>query len=318
MAIAGTPDRTAAAAPQTVLLSIGGLYVAQSVIGGITWQALPAVMRAQGLPLDQIGWLALIALPWVLKFLWAPMVERYRLPLSGIDRTATVVLVGGLISALGLVAVGWLGLASLLPVMGILTLVAFAASTVDIACDGYAVQALARQDHSWGNAAQVGGAYLGSAIGTGLFLVLVDRLGWSVSTLIMAGLLILLGLPFMLWRVNVASMVDHSRAPALRVALRRPEIRRGLLAAAIYVAAQKASMGLVGALMVDKGIDLATIGIANGAGSMFVGLAAALAGGWMARVWGIRFVLVLALLLQSAAFGFFAWTPGVVRPRRRC
>ncbi|TIU68618.1 MAG: MFS transporter, partial [Mesorhizobium sp.] len=45
----------AASSPAAIVAAIGGLYVAQSVIGGITWTGLPAVMRDQGLPLDRIG-----------------------------------------------------------------------------------------------------------------------------------------------------------------------------------------------------------------------------------------------------------------------
>ena len=64
------------ASPFALFLAIGGLYVAQSVIGGITWAGLPAVLRAEGVSLDRIGLVSLIALPWALKFLWAPAVDR--------------------------------------------------------------------------------------------------------------------------------------------------------------------------------------------------------------------------------------------------
>ncbi|NDV48191.1 MFS transporter, partial [Yangia sp. PrR003] len=66
-----------------VIGAIGGVYVAQSVIGGVTWTGLPGVLRAQELPLDQIGLISLLVLPWALKFLWAPPVERFRLPDGG-------------------------------------------------------------------------------------------------------------------------------------------------------------------------------------------------------------------------------------------
>ena len=41
--------------PLAVVLAIGGLYVGQSIIGGVTFSALPSVLRDRGLPLDQIG-----------------------------------------------------------------------------------------------------------------------------------------------------------------------------------------------------------------------------------------------------------------------
>lgn len=64
----GTASRKTAS-PLAVLAAVGGLYVAQSVIGGITWIGLPAIMRSEGVPLDRIGLVSLIVLPWALKFL---------------------------------------------------------------------------------------------------------------------------------------------------------------------------------------------------------------------------------------------------------
>lgn len=303
--------------PAAVVLAVGSLYVAQSVIGGITWSGLPAVMRDQGLPLDSIGLLSLIALPWALKFLWSPMVERFRLPRLGRNRSGVVVLIGGIVCVTGLALVGLVGPENWLPVLACLTIVAFAASTVDIACDGYAVESLASENHGWGNAAQVGGAYLGAAIGGGLFLVLVAAHGWVVGIWSMAALLVLLGLPFMLRTLPRAPIEARAHVPSLMSALRRPEIRRGLLVAALYVVAQKTGLMMLGPFLIDAGFDLATVGLLNGVGSMFAGLAAALLGGALVRYWGVRAVLVLALVCQAGALFFFAvygLVPGIPAP----
>lgn len=292
--------------PDAVVTAIGGLYVAQSVIGGITWSGLPAVMRDQGASLDQIGWLSLVALPWAFKFLWSPAIERFRLPRDGRNNTDRVILIGGAISILGLLAVGSIGLTSLPLVLACLTVVAFAASTVDIACDGYAVQNLKTADHSWGNAAQVGGAYLGSAIGAGLFLVLVAQFDWRIAIWAMASLLTVLGLPFFLAPTAAVPLETRDHSPSILTALRRPEIRRGLLVCAIYVLAMKVALGMLGPFLIDKGVDLATVGLLNGAGSLFLGAAGALAGGVLVRVFGAKAVLIGVLVPQAAALVFFA------------
>ena len=289
-----------------LLAGIGSLYVAQSVIGGLTWTGLPAVMRDAGVPLDRIGLVSLIALPWVLKFLWAPAIERFRLPPVGRNRSGVIVLAGGLVCILGLIAVGLLEPSAPLPIFVGLTLVALAASTVDIACDGFAVQSLAETHYGWGNAAQVGGAYLGSALGGGLFLYVADLSGWQAASFAMAGLVCLLGLPFLLGIANRLPEETRSHIPSLAAALRRPLLRRGLLVAAVYVAAQKMALGMIGPFLVDSGLSLSTIGLVNGMGSLFVGFGLALAGGLFVRIWGIRTVLLLALALQSACLLCFA------------
>lgn len=289
-----------------LLAGVGGLYVAQSVIGGLTWTGLPAIMRDAGVSLDRIGLVSLIALPWVLKFLWAPAVERYRLPPSGRNRSGLIVLAGGLLSVLGLLVVGLFDPGDPLPIFLTLTLVAFAASTLDIACDGFAVQSLAERHHGWGNAAQVGGAYLGSALGGGLFLYLVGMSGWQLAAWAMAALICLLGLPFLLGVARRLPEETRPHVPSLMAALKRPLLRRGLMAAAVYVVAQKLALGMIGPFLVDSGLDLATIGLVNGMGSLFVGFGLALAGGLLVRLWGIRAVLILALALQAVCLVLLA------------
>ncbi|MBW8300370.1 MAG: MFS transporter [Hydrogenophaga sp.] len=298
-------DATRPSAP-VLLAGIGGLYVAQSVIGGLTWTGLPAIMRDAGVSLDHIGLVSLIALPWVLKFLWAPAVERYRLPPSGRNRSGIIVLAGGMLSVLGLLVVGLFDPGDPMPIFLTLTLVAFAASTLDIACDGFAVQSLAERHHGWGNAAQVGGAYLGSALGGGLFLYLVGISGWQIAAWAVAALLCLLGLPFLFGVARQLPEETRPHVPSLIAALKRPLLRRGLMTAAVFVVAQKLALGMVGPFLVDSGLDLATIGLVNGMGSLFVGFGLALAGGLLVRLWGIRTVLILALALQAVCLLLFA------------
>jgi MFS transporter (putative signal transducer) len=274
------------------------LYVGQSIISGVTFSALPSVLRDRGLPLDQIGLTYLAVLPWVLKFLWAPAIERYRLPSTGPSRSRSIVLIGGLISAACFVLAAVIGPTSFVPLMALFMVVAFAASTVDIACDGHAVESLSERYHGWGNAAQVGGAYLGSAIGSGLFLVLVARVDWAQAMIVMAALLVLLGLPFIL-SPAITPVDVRSHRPSLRDALIRPEMRKGLALAALYAVSQKWGLAMLGPFLVDSGLDLDSLGIVNGVGGMILGFGCALLGGALVRLWGAWAIMVLALILQA-------------------
>jgi MFS transporter (putative signal transducer) len=288
------------------------LYVGQSIIGGVTFSALPSVLRDRGLHLDQIGLTYLAVLPWVLKFLWAPAIERYRLPSTGPSRSRSIVLIGGLISAVCFVLAAVIGPTNFAPLMAIFIVVAFAASTVDIACDGHAVESLSERYHGWGNAAQVGGAYLGSAIGSGLFLVLVARVDWIQAMIVMAVLLLLLGLPFVL-SPAITPVDARSHRPSLRDALRRTEMRKGLALAALYAVSQKWGLAMLGPFLVDSGLDLDSLGIVNGAGGMILGFGCALLGGALVRSWGARAIMVLALVLQAltlSGLAAAAWNGG--------
>ncbi|WP_404291990.1 MFS transporter [Microvirga sp. RSM25] len=312
MTASGAPPARSLDTPLAIVLAIGGLYVGQSIIGGVTFSALPSVLRERGLPLDQIGLTYVAVLPWVLKFLWAPAIERYRLPSTGPSRSRSIVLIGGLVSAACFVLAAVIGPSSFVPLMAIFIVVAFAASTVDIACDGHAVESLSERYHGWGNAAQVGGAYLGSAIGSGLFLVLVARVDWIQAMIVMAVLLLLLGLPFVL-SPAITPVDARSHRPSLRDALRRTEMRKGLALAALYAVSQKWGLAMLGPFLVDSGLDLDSLGVVNGAGGMILGFGCALLGGALVRSWGARAIMVLALVLQAltlSGLAAAAWIGG--------
>ncbi|NTF09001.1 MFS transporter [Agrobacterium rubi] len=292
--------------PVSVFAAVGGLYVGQSVIGGLTFLGLPAVLRTAGLPLDQIGLLYLIVLPWALKFLWSPFIERYRLPRVGKHRSRIIVGAGVGICACGLVILAFTGPSPVSMAIAILFVVAVVTATVDIACDGYAVETLSAEHHGWANAAQVGGSYLGSAIGAGLFLVLVDWYGWQSATLVMAGLVVLLALPFIFGPAAKAKIETRDQMPSMRRALNRPHIRTGLVIAAVYVAAQKWGLAMLGPFLIDYGFDLATLGTFNGVGSMIVGFGGALLGGLLVRLYGSSRVLVFSIVAQTVLLCAFA------------
>lgn len=284
-----------------LIAAIGGLYTAQAVIGGLTWGGLPAVLRAQGLPLDQVGLLSLLMLPWAAKFLWSPMVERYRQR----GYTARVVVMGNVVAIAGLVLAGAMGLVPLVPLLAVLCVVAFATATVDIACDGYAVEHLRRSEVGWGNAMQVGGAYVGSAIGMGLLLILVDRYGWATGVWVLAAMVVLLTVPLVLHaaRGEHAATATH---PNLRAAFARPEVRQGLALAALFVIAQKTAIGMVGPFMIDNGFSLSAVGALGGAGSLVLGVLGALLGGALVRWLGVRVVLCASAAMQAGALGLLA------------
>ena len=55
------------------------LYFLEGAPIGFLWWALPPALRAGGRPVDEIAaLLAVLALPWALKVLWAPLVDVLR------------------------------------------------------------------------------------------------------------------------------------------------------------------------------------------------------------------------------------------------
>src|SRR5688500_16245933 len=147
-----------------VLLSL--LYFAEGLPFGFQSIALPVYLRESGRSLVAIGLLSALSLPWMLKPLWAPLVDGY-----GATRRAWILpLLAGV--AVSCATAGLVdphtsaGLAALLVL--VLSMNLFAA-TLDIAVDGLAVDLLDRRELGGGNAAQVVGYKIGMLTGGGLF-----------------------------------------------------------------------------------------------------------------------------------------------------
>lgn len=289
-----------------LVVGLGGLYVAQSVIGGVIFTGLPAVMRKSGASLDDIAFILLTVLPWSFKFMWAPAVERFRSPHGGVRRSRSAIALFGAFAVGAVIACALIGPTALGPLTVAMMVASFSSATIDIACDGHAVESFAERDRGWANAAQVGGAYLGSAIGGGLFLVLIDHWGWQPATLVMACALVALAAPFLLTPDGAVAARQDKPPQSLKQALKRPEIRSGLALVALYVLGQKVSMLLVGPFLVDAGLSLTAIGTLNGLGVTALGLAGALGGGWILRRIGAYRVMGWTLGIQMLVMLAFA------------
>ena len=78
-----------------------------------------------------------------------------------------------------------------------LLLAAFVASAGNVACDGFAIDQLARRQRGWGNAVQVGGSYVGAMLGGGGFLLAAQAVGWPQALLGAAAAMALFSLPML-------------------------------------------------------------------------------------------------------------------------
>ena len=155
------------------------------VLSGTTLQAW---FTAVGIDIKTIGMLSLVGLPYVLKFAWAPLVDRYALP--GRGRRKSWMLASQLFICVALV---WL--AHLMPnehlfVMCLLALgLAFCSATQDIAIDAYRTEILHDNERGLGVALAISAYRLALiAAGAGALLV-ADHVGFKISYLSMAALM---------------------------------------------------------------------------------------------------------------------------------
>jgi MFS transporter, PAT family, beta-lactamase induction signal transducer AmpG len=284
------------------LALLGSLYLAQGLPYGFFTNALPSLMRKRDLELSQISLTYLLALPWALKFLWAPYVDMWGSARLGRRRSWILPLQGAAaIIALTLAFID--PAAGLTAMMVALFLLNLSAATQDIATDGLAVEMLSPAERGHGNGVQVASYRMGMVLGGGLLLAVFDQLGWRATFIAMAGMLLLSSVPVLLHRERSAPAAAAPPSPRpgkvswLAVA-RRPKMAAWLLVLALYKGGEALGYGMVKPLLIDRGLTLTDVAWIIGTVGFLAGLAGAVIGGWLVGRLGRGRALAIAGILQ--------------------
>lgn len=162
------------------LFLFGVLYLCEGAPIGFVWFALPTLLREEGFSLERITALSsLLVLPWVFKFLWAPLVDAMRSSRLGFRAwivSAQLVMGGTLLPLI------WLDPVKQFPAWTwVLFFHALAASTQDVAVDALAIRAVPREE--WGrlNGFMQAGMLLGRSLFGGGTIWLASRHGLGVA-----------------------------------------------------------------------------------------------------------------------------------------
>lgn len=291
---------------------LGALYFVQGMPFGFQANALGAYLRQSGVSLTAVGLSGALALPWMLKALWAPLVDRTGSPRFGRRKSWIVPLQAGL--ALTCVAAGLvphqthLGL-----LLGLVLVMNLFAATQDIAVDGLAVQLLGPEELGPGNAAQVVGYKVGMLTGGGLLVWASARVGWGGLFLAMAALCAAV-LVATLFFDEPPPRGGPQAPPAFRelwerllAAARAPGTGWLLAFVATYKLGEAMADRMYAPFLVDHGHSAAQVGAWLGTWGMVASLVGSLGGGLLARRLGLlrgvvvtAFLRVLPLALQWA------------------
>lgn len=281
-----------------------GLYLAQGIPIYLIAAALPPVLRDHGVSKTAIGFLALLMLPMVLKFIWAPIIDRFGLMNWG-HRRGWILPMQCLI-VVGLTALAFINPTDIYTFFGICLIMSVAISTQDVATDGYATLKLRPQDRAIGNGIQGGSIAAGVLIGGTLALVLFERLGWRSTMLIMAGLSALpVIVTIMMNDDPMPAKIDKDK-PSLRDFFARPEAVLVFIFALVYRASEGLVKAMEGPYLLDAGLPLSWIGYISGGAAATAGIIGSISAAWLIRRRGAGVVLIWLGILRSICFLIFA------------
>lgn len=284
---------------------------------------LPAWLRSEAVTLTAIGLFALVRFPYTWKFLWAPLVDRYALPILG--RRRGWMLATQLLLLLSIPAFG-----ALRPQVDLWTIaylaaaVALFSATQDIVLDAYRRELLTDAELGLGNAIHVQAYRVSSLVPGALALVLADHFPWS-AVFFTTGLFMLPGIANTL----LVSEPVLGRPPPRTLAeaviepfhefITRAGWRQALLVLAFiffYKLGDSMATALATPFYLDMGFSKSEIGLVAKNAGLWASVIGGLLGGlWMLRI-GINRGLWLFGVVQVVSILGFAWLAYVHEPDR--
>jgi MFS transporter, PAT family, beta-lactamase induction signal transducer AmpG len=302
----------------------------------LTGMALQAWMTESGVDIRTIGLFAAIGIPYLIKFLWAPLTDALDVPILsarlGRRRGWLMLTQLWLMVAIVLLAFGSPALSPLLVALAAL-MVAAASATQDIIIDAFRVESLPEDEQAAGMASYVAAYRVGALISSAGTLFLVsgfEGLGFGREAAWMAGFvamaaLVLVGMGATLLAVepaqSAAAAAEHATHARENLVTRVGKAAVGafldffardmalavLAFVTLFKLADALALALATPFVLDLGFSRVELaGIVKGIGFIAT-LTGGFAGGYVARVLPLGQSLWLGGILQTVTILAFAW-----------
>lgn len=279
------------------------LYLSQGIPFGFQVTALPVLLRQLGISLTIIGFSSILALPWMLKILWAPMVDRFWIKKIG-RRKSWLIPLQSLMFICAFSA-SYIHIASN-PVLfaGIIFVMNLCASIQDIAVDGLAIDVLKEQDLGYGNAIQVVGYKIGMLVSGGFLVWLSSYTGWQYTFIIVYSIIAIPLTLLIFYKETLLSytQVKHITFTDVMVHLKNAMSSKGILFIIFLIATYKSGETLIDGMfkpfLVDSGFTASQIGLWQGVYGMGASIIGSIIGGIISSRFGIIKGLWLTLIFR--------------------
>ncbi len=297
------PDEPAFSSPLKIRLTwIAALAFASGFPFGLINETVPIYLRTHGVSRVEIGQLSRLSLPWSLKWLWAPLIDRH-----GTRRQWIAGCLAGLAAltfALGTVQTDQLRIGLWI----ILALIVLLSATQDVAIDAYTIQSTTTRELGVANSVRITLYRIAMLTAGGLLVWLAGRIGWSESFYVGAAVLAVLAVcAVLLPAVDRMAEKVHSLWDPLRELLSRRGIATVIVFALLFKLDIAALEPMMRPFWVDRGLSLEAIGAVVASGRLIATIAGAAAGGVFTTRYGIFTALwVLGLIQAFSALVYWA------------
>eukprot|EP01035_Chromulina_nebulosa_P032196 gene32196-42983_t len=288
---------------------LASLYIVQSVPFSFIKTGFQLLLKEDNIDYKSLGAImSLLLLPWVFKFVWAPLVDKWCA--NSFPKIRKAILFFQVLGAalLGLTA-SFQFPEAIQPVLGAFFLFSLVAATQDIIIDAFAVLALPKKEHGIGNTFQMGGYYVGEVLGGALILIIFDRFGWNWAMMAFVLFFLIPFIPVLLYKHDETI---HPPKPStagfsnVKSYFKMQGMGFWLLVMVIYMANQMLASTLLPSMFLDMGYTKTEIASIVSIWGNTASVAGAVLAGVLVEKWGRKNCLVgFGSLKILSLLGFF-------------
>ena len=296
------------------------LYIAQAVPSSFLSTALQVLMRENNFSLTTIGLLQLVKLPWIIKFLWAPMVDRRCVRVNDYKRT---IIVSELVYAALLLTIGFLHVSTDIYFIIFLVVLSLVTSgTQDVATDALAVLTFKKSDKSMVNSMQSMGSFGGALLGGGVLLMALHRYGWQTILPFLAIFVLIALLPLLFNKhltINEKPKETKAKKADFIWFFTQKGIWKQIVFLVIYYAGIFGTLSLLRSFLVDHGYNMKEIGLISGVLGTGVAFFASWGAGFFVRKYGVfKARIAFACIILITTLYFFLMLSDTITTLRVC
>jgi len=296
------------------------LYIAQAVPSSFLSTALQVLMRENNFSLTTIGLLQLVKLPWIIKFLWAPMVDRRCVTVNDYKRT---IIVSELVYAALLLTIGFLHVSTDIYFIIFLVVLSLVTSgTQDVATDALAVLTFKKSDKSMVNSMQSMGSFGGALLGGGVLLMALHRYGWQTVLPFLAIFVLIALLPLLFNKhltINEKPKETKAKKADFIWFFTQKGIWKQIVFLVIYYAGIFGTLSLLRSFLVDHGYNMKEIGLISGVLGTGVAFFASWGAGFFVRKYGVfKARIAFACIILITTLYFFLMLSDTITTLRVC
>lgn len=327
--------------PLLRLLTLCILYVAQGIPWGFVTVTLVIYLSAAGLEAGAIGaFTAMATLPWTFKWVWGPLIDRYGIPSMGRRRPWILLAQAGMITTIAMMAFVP-SLTADVVLLGWMVLIHNVFNSLqDVAVDALAVDLLREEERGRVSGLMYGSKFLGTFIGGAIMTRILDLSDFNTVFVVQVVMLVLISLfPLLLreragerllpWtRGSVQSQSASVVSTSMMILFRRlgrafslrSTIVAGVIGLTLFIGSGVLAPIFTVLLTQKLGWEEVALSDVEGGYGVFLGLAGAMLGGFLADLFGAKRIIATGTLFLGLSYlcfglmspeimgqGWFSW-----------